>query len=132
MRNFFVSLIVPALVCGSLSVANAQNVGEAEYLEACATCHGVSGGGDGPMAEFMSTRVPDLRGLSAGNDGEFPMLDVVATIDGRSEVGAHGREMPIWGERYSYSATSQRGETADMVARGRVLALALYLESIQQ
>jgi hypothetical protein len=40
--------------------------------------------------------------------------------------------MPIWGERFQASATSQRGETADMVARGRILSLVSYLQSIQQ
>jgi hypothetical protein len=57
---------------------------------------------------------------------------VLATIDGRDGVRAHGSTMPIWGERFEASATSQRGETADMVARGRILSLIYYLQSIQE
>lgn len=40
--------------------------------------------------------------------------------------------MPIWGERFRASATSQRGETEEMVARGRILSLVYYLQSIQE
>ena len=34
--------------------------GAALYQEFCATCHGVSGHGDGPVALSLKRRVPDL------------------------------------------------------------------------
>lgn len=88
--------------------------------------------GDGPFADLLNISTPSLLGLTRANDGVFPFEEVVATIDGRDGVRAHGSAMPIWGERFQASATSQRGETAEMVARGRILSLVYYLQSIQQ
>ncbi len=88
--------------------------------------------GDGPLAELLNISTPSLLGLRQANDGSFPFEAVLTTIDGRDGVRAHGSTMPVWGERFQSSATSQRGETADMVARGRILSLAYYLQSIQQ
>jgi len=36
-----------------------------------------------PRAESMTVELPVLTGFSAANDGSFPMLDVIQTIDGR-------------------------------------------------
>jgi len=87
------------------------------------------GTGDDPMAEFMSVKVPDLSLLAARNDGDFPMLNVIQTIDGRTGVRlrGHGSEMPIWGDQFkaeSYEAGNFAGET---IARGRILSLAYCL-----
>lgn len=112
-------------------VAYADSVGEQEFIVACAGCHGESGMGDGPFAELLSISTPSLLGLAKANDGQFPFQDILATIDGRDGVRAHGSTMPIWGDRFVASATSQRGETAELVARGRILSLVYYLQSIQ-
>ena len=88
--------------------------------------------GDGPLAGLLSISTPNLTELSKRNDGSFPFEPVLATIDGRDGVRAHGSAMPVWGERFRASATSERGETDDMVARGRVLSLVYYLQSIQK
>ena len=106
--------------------------GEQEYIVACAVCHGESAMGDGPFTDLLNISTPGLLELTRANDGVFPFEAVLATIDGRDGVRAHGSQMPIWGERFQASATSQRGETAEMVARGRVLSLVYYLQSIQQ
>jgi len=106
--------------------------GEQEYIVACAVCHGESAMGDGPFTDLLNISTPGLLELTRANDGVFPFEAVLATIDGRDGVRAHGSQMPIWGERFQASATSQRGETAEMVARGRVLSLVYYLRSIQQ
>ncbi len=88
--------------------------------------------GDGPLAELLNISTPSLLELAQANDGTFPYEAVLATIDGRDGVRAHGSKMPIWGERFQVSATSQRGETAEMVALGRMLALVHYLETVQE
>jgi mono/diheme cytochrome c family protein len=110
----------------------ADVAGQEEYMVACAGCHGESAMGDGPLAGLLSITTPNLTELSKGNDGEFPFEEVLTTIDGRDGIRAHGSTMPIWGERFQASATSQRGETADMVTRGRVLSLVYYLRSVQK
>lgn len=110
----------------------AESAGEREYMVACAGCHGESGMGDGPFSGLLNITTPSLTGLSKANDGSFPFELALTTIDGRDGVRAHGSTMPIWGERFQASATSQRGETSDMVARGRILSLVYYLQSIQE
>ena len=110
----------------------AEVAGEYEYTVACAGCHGESAMGDGPLAGLLSITTPSLLELTQANDGAFPFEAVLTTIDGRDGVRAHGSTMPIWGERFQASATSQRGETAEMIARGRILSLVYYLQSIQK
>jgi mono/diheme cytochrome c family protein len=106
--------------------------GAREYMVACAGCHGESGKGDGPLAGLLQIKTPSLTKITERTGGgDFPFNNTLKLIDGR-DVRAHGGDMPIWGERFQASASSQRGETADMVGRGRILALVYYLESIQE
>ena len=113
--------------------ANAQSLGEEEYMTTCASCHGASGVGDGPMAQLMTVPLPDLTQISANNDGQFPMLQVIQIIDGRTGVRGHGYPMPIWGARFQAEAREYVGlYGSEMITRGRILILAEYLESIQQ
>ena len=123
--------VIAAMILAS-SPTIAEVTGEHEYSVACAGCHGESAMGDGPLAGLLNISTPSLLGLSRANEGIFPFEAVLTTIDGRDEVRAHGSKMPIWGERFQASATSQRGETTDMIARGRILSLVYYLQSIQQ
>lgn len=132
LRIFANGLVVSAFCALGISAAFAETSGQQEYFVACAGCHGESGMGDGPLAELLNITTPSLVELAKANDGSFPYEAVLATIDGRDGVRAHGSTMPIWGERFQNSATSQRGETSDMVARGRILSLVYYLQSIQQ
>ncbi len=122
-------------ILGALIVATgpafADSAGEQEYMVACAGCHGESALGTGPLAEVLNFTTPGLKGLAKANDGVFPYEAVLATIDGTDGVRVHGSPMPVWGERFRASAMSERGETAEMVARGRILSLVYYLQSIQ-
>ena len=124
-------IAVSALAILSTS-AFAESAGENEFMVACAGCHGESAMGDGPFAELLNITTPSLLELKQSNDGIFPFAAVLATIDGRDGVRAHGSKMPIWGDRFKSSATSQRGETDEMVAYGRMLSLVYYLQSIQK
>ena len=89
--------------------------------------------GNGEIAIMFKNGVPDLTGIAKRNDGVFPLLAVIQTIDGRSMIRGHGNPMPVFGNRYR--AEADGGDTifgAEAIARGRVLELALYLQSIQQ
>ncbi|OSQ53488.1 c-type cytochrome [Marivita geojedonensis] len=113
--------------------SNAQeSSGQKEYMIACAGCHGESGKGDGPLAGLLNIHTPDLTTLAARNDGEFPFEYTLFMIDRRNVIPVHGSEMPVWGDRFQASATSRSGETAEMVALGRILSLTYYLETIQE
>ena len=64
----------------------------------CASCHGLTGNGDGPVAPALKAKVPQLNGLARQNHGEFPADRVRRMIAGDEVSAAHGsREMPIWG-----------------------------------
>ena len=111
-----------------------ENVlGQQAYMTFCATCHGTLAVGDGPLSEMITDKVADLTLLSANNHGEFPMLRVIHIIDGRTGLRGHGGPMPVYGELFKDEAADFYGPYgAEAVIRGRMLALALYLESIQK
>lgn len=107
--------------------------GAALYARHCASCHGTEGRGDGPLAAALTARPSDLTTLSRRAGGHFDELAVMATIDGRRQVAAHGpREMPVWGavfERERREAGEPFAATSGLLdAR----ALADYLRSLQE
>jgi mono/diheme cytochrome c family protein len=72
--------------------------GKELYSEYCASCHGVSGKGDGPAASALKISPADLTALAARNNGQFPSLRVMQAIKAGPSVPAHGsRIMPVWG-----------------------------------
>ncbi|MEE4120926.1 MAG: cytochrome c, partial [Paracoccaceae bacterium] len=124
---------VAALGISATAAFAQSSAGLEEYIQACASCHGLAGHGDGPLAEYMTVEVPDLTQISIANDGEFPMYHVISIIDGRTGVRGHGSQMPVWGQRYQIEATPEAGEYgAELIVRGRILALAQHLEAIQE
>ena len=115
-------------------------MGEYEYMNSCAQCHGVSGAGDGPVSDFLSGAVPpDLTVLQANNGGVFPISAVYAVLEGGTEASAHGTmDMPIWGDRYRTRAEASEdlGQVftpaeSEAYARNRILALIEYLSTLQ-
>lgn len=132
----FAPILTSVILTGTAffaGAATAQDTGEALYMDACATCHGAAGMGAGPLAEYMTVDVPNLTQLSARNDGVFPMLDVIQTIDGRTGIRGHGSEMPVWGRQFKAETLEQAGiYGSEVYARGKILSLAYYLESIQE
>jgi mono/diheme cytochrome c family protein len=95
----------------------------------CASCHGVSGRGDGAVAKFLRLPPANLTRISARNEGVFPADRVARVIDGRQVVRTHGDStMPVWGPIFARSPIV--GDEAAVDARIR--ALVEYLESIQE
>lgn len=127
------SLLLPFLFATS-ALAQDTNWGERFYVQHCATCHGVDAQGGGDLTELLTIPVPDLTTLSAGNDGEFPMLHVIQVIDGRSGLRAHEEPMPRYGALFSEDLAPPLGMAgaAEPLVRGRVLSIAEYIHSIQQ
>ena len=95
----------------------------------CASCHGESGRGDGPVASTLSAVVPDLTQISE-RYGEFSATDIREIIDGRSPVVAHGsRMMPVWG--YEFWIEEGADIAAEREARIVIDRLVEHLSSIQ-
>jgi mono/diheme cytochrome c family protein len=68
------------------------------YVRYCASCHGTGGRGDGPASKAFRRRPSDLTRLRERYKGQYPVREVMAAIDGRSPVRAHGDSaMPVWG-----------------------------------
>lgn len=128
-----ITLTAAFLAAMSLGANAQEDPGKTEYMVACAVCHGESGLGNGPFAELMNVEVPGVTGMAAANDGTFPFLETLMIVDGRTGVRGHGGPMPVWGDRYERDALEQAGVYgAELIVRGRLLALVEYLESIQQ
>lgn len=114
------------------ALASDTDVGKGLFMDYCAACHGAAGKGDGDMSDVMKIPAPNLTLLAKSNEGVFPMLKVIHVIDGRTGVRAHGGAMPVFGRVFSDSGERAPGDYTGLVeARGRILSLAMYLESIQ-
>ncbi|WP_170791643.1 c-type cytochrome [Ruegeria lacuscaerulensis] len=117
--------------------AQAQEVSVSEgselYRTYCWQCHGFEATGDGPMAEMLAIRTPDLTKLAGENGGVFPIDRIAEQIDGRSQLLAHGGEMPIFGAVFE---TDQQIAVALPSGQPMMVGLPLanllaFLESIQ-
>jgi mono/diheme cytochrome c family protein len=72
--------------------------GKTLFGEYCASCHGQSGKGDGPVASVLKRTPADLTTLAARNNGKFPTLRVMQAIKAGPSIPAHGSPiMPVWG-----------------------------------
>ncbi|MGD9671306.1 MAG: cytochrome c [Hyphomicrobiaceae bacterium] len=126
-----------AIVCFFVSSeANAMSLGEFEYKNSCAQCHGTSGKGDGPFGENLKTPPSDLTMLQKKSGGVFPASHVYSVIEGTVDVRVHGsREMPIWGRRFRARIKESEEEffagDANEYATTRILALIDYLSTLQ-
>jgi mono/diheme cytochrome c family protein len=111
--------------------------GKNEYVRSCASCHGVTGKGDGPVAKSLSKPPADLTKLSENNKGVFPVSRIYDVIDGRVQFAIHGtREMPVWGEIYTREVKSRAPrampeEMIDAMVRVRILGLIEYISLLQ-
>ena len=140
MRMHWAAPIAACIAISSVDVVCAQGSewGKNEYLAACQPCHGTTGKGDGPAANHLARQPADLTKLSVSNGGVFPFVRVFEMIDGRLDVVMHGpREMPVWGDRYKREvmstapAGSLTDETANLLARRRILELIEYVSTLQ-
>lgn len=136
MLKTAVCLVLLIAATGARSAdGNSLELGQLEYMNSCAVCHGSDGRAQTPMADQLKVEPANLRLLAKRNGGTFPTARVYETIDGRLAVQAHGgREMPVWRQRY----TSEAGPAHDFhpyrteaEVRNRILALIDYLYSLQ-
>ncbi len=105
--------------------------GQALYLQYCASCHGESGDGNGPLAASLRRPPSDLRLITKRRGGRFDEAYVMQIIDGRRTVAEHGtREMPVWGAVFESEHRPEGYPAYTSLLHSR--ALTDYLGSIQQ
>lgn len=126
-------LIFVALICAqpSWSADYAAMSGEQLYRRFCASCHGLEGRGDGPVASSLRAEVPDLT-VTSRRAREANQRDRIARIiDGRYIIGAHGtRLMPVWGE--DFARLEIGNPDAERSAQTLIGRLADYVGSLQR
>jgi mono/diheme cytochrome c family protein len=128
--------LVALLLSAPCGVENvwADMTGRQDFVENCASCHGIDGKGHGKARDLIpgGVKPPDLTELSKANAGTFPAEQVYRWIDGRTVVTAHSRiDMPFWGTVMQQSEKEFRPESEAMV-KVRILRMVSYIESIQQ
>ena len=127
------SAVVAAVATLLWLVSNAvatEPPGKQLYHHYCASCHGIDGTGDGPVAASLRTQPTDLTTLALRNGGRFDLPAVITVIDGRRQVAAHGpREMPVWGAIFVEESEGPYPEYTTLL---RAKTLADYIESIQK
>lgn len=107
--------------------------GAVAYATYCATCHGSSAEGNGPMAGLLVVPPTDLTWLASKNGGAFPTARVARRIDGRDMLAAHGGPMPIYGPFFEGSGAAVKAPDGQPVLTSAPVAdLIVWLESIQK
>ena len=145
MRRVYLACFTAAgiVISGApYAYAAEMTLGEFEYRNSCAACHGAAGKGDGPVTDFLSGAVvPDLTMIQKNNDGVFPVQRLYDVIDGSAEASSsiHGiRDMPVWGSRYMARTMESRGEApftpeeAERYVHTRILALIEHIATLQE
>ena len=127
--------VAAVVLVGSPASAQAPSPGAAAgrvlYLSYCASCHGVSGEGNGPVAGSLREPPTDLTRLAERYGTPLPRQELAAFIDGRRDVAAHGpRDMPVWGRRFV--DPSLGGPSSERVAEEAIQRLLDFLATIQR
>ena len=110
-------------------------VGQQEFRQHCAACHGLTGLGDGPIGQSLKVPAPNLATITERYGGKFPFQRIYEIIDGSAVVSAHGsRDMPLWGDRYVRDAkpvTSDQMDITRQLVEQRILSLVYYIGTLQ-
>jgi mono/diheme cytochrome c family protein len=106
-----------------------ERAGSDVFRTYCASCHGTTGVGDGPLASSLRRKPANLRQIAKRNGGEYPSELVYRVIDGRQPVRGHGGpDMPVWGDAFARTTDATDEESV----KRKIDALVAYLKSIQE
>ncbi len=112
---------------------SAAKQGKEEYMAHCASCHGATGEGDGPVAGSLKNKPPNLTFLQQQEmDGTFPTKRVTDIVQGNRDYDKNFRthgpaDMPVWGKVF-YEESGERSS----IAKARIRNLVDYIKSIQK
>ena len=121
-------LVLPGVASAQDQPMKQSTPGAETFRTYCATCHGTSATGDGPLASSMRRKPANLTEIAKRNGGVFPSELVFKVIDGRQQVRGHGGpDMPAWGDAFGRS----REAGDDERVKSLIQALVTYLDSIQ-
>ncbi len=127
MQNLLVRLGIAAGLTAALAASAAAQdpaqtpmekpAGSALFASYCATCHGTSATGDGPLAAMLRKPPANLTLLARRNGGVFSPQMVERIIDGRHPLGGHGGgDMPVWGDAFGRTTDGPEKISAKIAA----------------
>ncbi|MFN3972228.1 MAG: c-type cytochrome [Gemmobacter sp.] len=122
---------VAVLLAACLPVAKAPT-GAEDFATFCAACHGAGARGDGPAAQGLSRRPPDLTRIAARGGGAFPATRVMAKIYGYTGGRGGAEVMPAFGPLLDGELVPYDG--GDGIATPtpvRLVQIAEYLRGLQ-
>lgn len=150
MRKIALGLLLLSVAsAAAMADEKVSETGKADFVNYCASCHGVDGKGNGPLAPTLKIAPSDLTVISKKNKGNFPYTMIRKTIESR-ELGlarAHGpREMPVWGPVFAQEPEGpvpgggggggfygvSTVQCQHLAARAKIMNIVDYIESIQQ
>lgn len=138
LQRLILLVLLAALVAGTGHAQSNTNMpttlnktaatnGKQMFVSYCASCHGVDGRGDGPVAASLKMPPVDLTLLSKSNNGRFPDAHIAAVLQYGAEIPSHGTaDMPVWGP-----LLGSLDKTNPDVKHLRISNLIAYLRSIQ-
>jgi hypothetical protein len=131
MKYILAAVMMIVVSHDSSAADDIGKTGKQLYEQYCASCHGIGGQGDGPVAKSLTIEVPDLTRMAQRHGNFFDRDLVERVIDGRHVIGAHGsRTMPVWGEDLS---KAERGNPdAERSTRVIITRLADHLWQLQR
>jgi len=102
--------------------------GREMYAKYCASCHGVTGKGDGPTAPAFKRPPTNLTLLTTNNGGKFPDLSVLYTLKFGPNAPAHGIvQMPVWNNVFR----RMHWYSDDSIPQIRIRVLTEYIKTLQ-
>lgn len=130
MIPVFTVLVLAACVLGR--PAEKLPTGQEDFADYCASCHGLSGKGDGELAANLAKRPADLTTLSAKSGGTFPTTKVMAKIWGYTGGKADAAIMPNFGPLLDSETVPYDGGDGIMTPTPiRLVQIAEHLKTLQ-
>lgn len=111
-----------------------RDYGKQDFDKHCASCHGLTGTGNGWLSHFLTQEPPDLTLLAKQNGGILPLERLYNSIAG-NQIPIHGpSDMPAWGSAFITEAKDKNvGLLYDpeALAKARILLLLEYINRLQ-
>lgn len=103
--------------------------GSALFKTYCSSCHGARAEGDGPLADQLRMRPPDLTLMAQRMGTSFTPEKVARIVDGRDPLRGHGGpDMPVWGDAFK----SSRDGYSDAAVKAKIKALVEFIQEVQK
>ena len=116
-RRALVLVLTAAGLAGAATERASADEGAKLYSTLCASCHGVSGHGDGPAAGALVPPPTDLT------KSTLNVAELMRVIDGRRTIRAHGSEsMPVWGRVFEQAMEGGGRAHRDSLRQVQMLA----------